>query len=168
MLLSFGRSHTLSVLGSCIFPGISQLSLLTSIWPFILHHDSPGRSIRSRRITNFHPIQAHSIWIHAESRRSLNLARTSRSRNFVLRHRYIHRAHFPIFLISVWFFSYLIYYTWLVFALLGPLLISVCCFCAGKWCPRREWSAADSRSEARRGVLYSSVFLGSPGKYKAK
>ncbi|XP_065339026.1 homeobox protein homothorax isoform X3 [Cloeon dipterum] len=32
----------------------------------------------------------------------------------------------------------------------------------GKWCPRREWSATDSRSEARRGVLYSSVFLGSP------
>ncbi|KAK7790168.1 hypothetical protein R5R35_008091 [Gryllus longicercus] len=36
----------------------------------------------------------------------------------------------------------------------------------GKWCPRRDWqSPADARaaSEARRGVLYSSVFLGSPG-----
>ncbi|GLH06912.1 Uncharacterized protein GBIM_12505 [Gryllus bimaculatus] len=39
---------------------------------------------------------------------------------------------------------------------------------AGKWCPRRDWqSPADARaaSEARRGVLYSSVFLGSPGEY---
>ncbi|XP_049814140.1 homeobox protein homothorax isoform X3 [Schistocerca nitens] len=37
----------------------------------------------------------------------------------------------------------------------------------GKWCPRREWpSPADTRaSDARRGVLYSSVFLGSPGEY---
>ncbi|XP_076283589.1 meis homeobox homothorax isoform X4 [Lasioglossum baleicum] len=36
-----------------------------------------------------------------------------------------------------------------------------------KWCPRREWSsppdAQRAASEARRGVLYSSVFLGSPG-----
>ncbi|KAK9877619.1 hypothetical protein WA026_019289 [Henosepilachna vigintioctopunctata] len=36
-----------------------------------------------------------------------------------------------------------------------------------KWCPRREWSLpADARAAsdaARRGVLYSSVFLGSPG-----
>lgn len=38
----------------------------------------------------------------------------------------------------------------------------------GKWCPRREWpSPADARAanDARRGVLYSSVFLGSPGEY---
>ncbi|XP_063221852.1 homeobox protein homothorax isoform X9 [Bacillus rossius redtenbacheri] len=38
----------------------------------------------------------------------------------------------------------------------------------GKWCPRREWqSPAEARvaSDARRGVLYSSVFLGSPGEY---
>lgn len=39
---------------------------------------------------------------------------------------------------------------------------------AGKWCPRREWSSpTDARAAsdaARRGVLYSSVFLGSPGK----
>ncbi|XP_021914587.1 homeobox protein homothorax isoform X1 [Zootermopsis nevadensis] len=40
----------------------------------------------------------------------------------------------------------------------------------GKWCPtRREWpSPADARAAAndtRRGVLYSSVFLGSPGEY---
>lgn len=45
-------------------------------------------------------------------------------------------------------------------------------FVAGKWCPRREWSSAsDARvasDAARRGVLYSSVFLGSPGKYRAK
>ncbi|KOX76991.1 Homeobox protein homothorax [Melipona quadrifasciata] len=37
----------------------------------------------------------------------------------------------------------------------------------GKWCPRREWSsppdAQRAASDARRGVLYSSVFLGSPG-----
>ncbi|XP_068893447.1 homeobox protein homothorax isoform X2 [Tenebrio molitor] len=37
----------------------------------------------------------------------------------------------------------------------------------GKWCPRREWSSPpDARAAsdaARRGVLYSSVFLGSPG-----
>ncbi|XP_044731113.1 homeobox protein homothorax isoform X2 [Chrysoperla carnea] len=37
----------------------------------------------------------------------------------------------------------------------------------GKWCPRREWSTPpDARAAsdaARRGVLYSSVFLGSPG-----
>ncbi|XP_034238703.1 homeobox protein homothorax isoform X1 [Thrips palmi] len=38
----------------------------------------------------------------------------------------------------------------------------------GKWCPRREWSSpVDARAAAteaaRRGVLYSSVFLGSPG-----
>ncbi|KAG5899888.1 hypothetical protein JTB14_012351 [Gonioctena quinquepunctata] len=37
----------------------------------------------------------------------------------------------------------------------------------GKWCPRREWSSpTDTRAAtdaARRGVLYSSVFLGSPG-----
>ncbi|XP_017774900.1 PREDICTED: homeobox protein homothorax isoform X1 [Nicrophorus vespilloides] len=37
----------------------------------------------------------------------------------------------------------------------------------GKWCPRREWSSPpDARATsdaARRGVLYSSVFLGSPG-----
>ncbi|CAH0552237.1 unnamed protein product [Brassicogethes aeneus] len=37
----------------------------------------------------------------------------------------------------------------------------------GKWCPRREWSSPpDPRATtdaARRGVLYSSVFLGSPG-----
>ncbi|KAJ3637421.1 hypothetical protein MTP99_000881 [Tenebrio molitor] len=36
-----------------------------------------------------------------------------------------------------------------------------------KWCPRREWSSPpDARAAsdaARRGVLYSSVFLGSPG-----
>ncbi|XP_050508844.1 homeobox protein homothorax-like [Diabrotica virgifera virgifera] len=36
-----------------------------------------------------------------------------------------------------------------------------------KWCPRREWSSpTDARAAsdaARRGVLYSSVFLGSPG-----
>uniref|UniRef100_A0A6P7F0P5 Homeobox protein homothorax isoform X2 n=1 Tax=Diabrotica virgifera virgifera TaxID=50390 RepID=A0A6P7F0P5_DIAVI len=36
----------------------------------------------------------------------------------------------------------------------------------GKWCPRREWSSpTDARAAsdaARRGVLYSSVFLGSP------
>jgi len=44
--------------------------------------------------------------------------------------------------------------------------------CAGKWCTtRREWpSPADARAaaaanDARRGVLYSSVFLGSPGEY---
>ncbi|XP_021914598.1 homeobox protein homothorax isoform X11 [Zootermopsis nevadensis] len=42
----------------------------------------------------------------------------------------------------------------------------------GKWCPtRREWpSPADARAAAndtRRGVLYSSVFLGSPGEYNA-
>ncbi|XP_068083658.1 homeobox protein homothorax-like [Anabrus simplex] len=38
----------------------------------------------------------------------------------------------------------------------------------GKWCPRRDWqSPADARAanDARRGVLYSSVFLGSPGEY---
>jgi len=39
---------------------------------------------------------------------------------------------------------------------------------SGKWCPRREWSsppdAQRAASDARRGVLYSSVFLGSPGK----
>ncbi|KAJ8880588.1 hypothetical protein PR048_017058 [Dryococelus australis] len=42
---------------------------------------------------------------------------------------------------------------------------------AGKWCPRRDWqSPADARvsSDARRGVLYSSVFLGSPGEYNAR
>lgn len=43
-----------------------------------------------------------------------------------------------------------------------------CCVVAGKWCPRREWSSAsDARvasDAARRGVLYSSVFLGSPGR----
>ncbi|KYN01965.1 hypothetical protein ALC62_07268 [Cyphomyrmex costatus] len=37
-----------------------------------------------------------------------------------------------------------------------------------KWCPRREWSsppdAQRAATDARRGVLYSSVFLGSPGK----
>ncbi|XP_025830187.1 homeobox protein homothorax isoform X3 [Agrilus planipennis] len=37
----------------------------------------------------------------------------------------------------------------------------------GKWCPRREWStppdARAANDAARRGVLYSSVFLGSPG-----
>ncbi|KAL0102645.1 hypothetical protein PUN28_018142 [Cardiocondyla obscurior] len=37
----------------------------------------------------------------------------------------------------------------------------------GKWCPRREWSsppdAQRAATDARRGVLYSSVFLGSPG-----
>lgn len=42
---------------------------------------------------------------------------------------------------------------------------------AGKWCPRREWpSPADARAAteaARRGVLYSSVFLGSPGEYNS-
>ena len=41
-------------------------------------------------------------------------------------------------------------------------------FASGKWCPRREWSsppdAQRAASDARRGVLYSSVFLGSPGK----
>ncbi|XP_039282629.1 homeobox protein homothorax isoform X4 [Nilaparvata lugens] len=41
----------------------------------------------------------------------------------------------------------------------------------GKWCPRREWSSpADARAAsdaARRGVLYSSVFLGSPGEYNS-
>ncbi|KAL1110261.1 hypothetical protein AAG570_008338 [Ranatra chinensis] len=41
----------------------------------------------------------------------------------------------------------------------------------GKWCPRREWpSPADARAAsdaARRGVLYSSVFLGSPGEYNS-
>ncbi|XP_075221771.1 meis homeobox homothorax isoform X3 [Lycorma delicatula] len=40
-----------------------------------------------------------------------------------------------------------------------------------KWCPRREWSSpADARAAsdaARRGVLYSSVFLGSPGEYNS-
>jgi len=39
---------------------------------------------------------------------------------------------------------------------------------SGKWCPRREWSsppdAQRAATDARRGVLYSSVFLGSPGK----
>ena len=40
---------------------------------------------------------------------------------------------------------------------------------AGKWCPRREWSSPPDAQRAasdaaRRGVLYSSVFLGSPGK----
>ncbi|XP_035723590.1 homeobox protein homothorax-like isoform X6 [Vespa mandarinia] len=38
----------------------------------------------------------------------------------------------------------------------------------GKWCPRREWSSPPDAQRAasdaaRRGVLYSSVFLGSPG-----
>lgn len=43
-------------------------------------------------------------------------------------------------------------------------------FClTGKWCPRREWSSPPDAQRAasdaaRRGVLYSSVFLGSPGK----
>ncbi|BES90191.1 Coprinus_mating [Nesidiocoris tenuis] len=42
----------------------------------------------------------------------------------------------------------------------------------GKWCPsRREWpSPAEARAAsdaARRGVLYSSVFLGSPGEYNS-
>ncbi|KAI5747378.1 hypothetical protein M8J77_014029 [Diaphorina citri] len=40
----------------------------------------------------------------------------------------------------------------------------------GKWCPRREWSSpSDARAAeaARRGVLYSSVFLGSPGEYNS-
>ncbi|XP_008479454.1 homeobox protein homothorax-like, partial [Diaphorina citri] len=39
-----------------------------------------------------------------------------------------------------------------------------------KWCPRREWSSpSDARAAeaARRGVLYSSVFLGSPGEYNS-
>lgn len=48
--------------------------------------------------------------------------------------------------------------------------VSFVCLFAGKWCPtRREWpSPADARAAAndtRRGVLYSSVFLGSPGEY---
>lgn len=46
---------------------------------------------------------------------------------------------------------------------------SIVLFLAGKWCPRREWSSpTDARAAsdaARRGVLYSSVFLGSPGEY---
>ncbi|KAF7385020.1 hypothetical protein HZH68_013356 [Vespula germanica] len=38
---------------------------------------------------------------------------------------------------------------------------------ARKWCPRREWSSPPDAQRAasdaaRRGVLYSSVFLGSP------
>uniref|UniRef100_A0A8D8SIE6 Homeobox protein homothorax n=1 Tax=Cacopsylla melanoneura TaxID=428564 RepID=A0A8D8SIE6_9HEMI len=39
----------------------------------------------------------------------------------------------------------------------------------GKWCPRREWSSPDARAAeaARRGVLYQSVFLGSPGEYNS-
>ena len=45
---------------------------------------------------------------------------------------------------------------------------SIFFFASGKWCPRREWSsppdAQRAASDARRGVLYSSVFLGSPGK----
>ncbi|XP_018917307.2 homeobox protein homothorax isoform X1 [Bemisia tabaci] len=39
-----------------------------------------------------------------------------------------------------------------------------------KWCPRREWSSpteARASEAARRGVLYSSVFLGSPGEYNS-
>ncbi|XP_012055322.1 PREDICTED: homeobox protein homothorax-like [Atta cephalotes] len=40
---------------------------------------------------------------------------------------------------------------------------------SGKWCPRREWSsppdAQRAATDARRGVLYSSVFLGSPGNF---
>lgn len=43
----------------------------------------------------------------------------------------------------------------------------------GKWCQRRtEWNSppdaqrAAATEAARRGVLYSSVFLGSPGKSK--
>ncbi|XP_014250494.1 homeobox protein homothorax isoform X1 [Cimex lectularius] len=40
-----------------------------------------------------------------------------------------------------------------------------------KWCTRREWpSPAEARAAsdaARRGVLYSSVFLGSPGEYNS-
>jgi hypothetical protein len=47
-------------------------------------------------------------------------------------------------------------------------LLSV--FFTGKWCPRREWSSpSDARAAeaARRGVLYSSVFLGSPGEYNS-
>ncbi|KAL2711740.1 homeobox protein homothorax-like [Vespula squamosa] len=44
-------------------------------------------------------------------------------------------------------------------------------FVSGKWCPRREWSSPPDAQRAasdaaRRGVLYSSVFLGSPGKFK--
>lgn len=46
---------------------------------------------------------------------------------------------------------------------------SIFFFASGKWCPRREWSsppdAQRAASDARRGVLYSSVFLGSPGKF---
>ncbi|KAK0164072.1 hypothetical protein PV328_002740 [Microctonus aethiopoides] len=39
---------------------------------------------------------------------------------------------------------------------------------SSKWCPRREWSSPPDAQRAasdaaRRGVLYSSVFLGSPG-----
>lgn len=47
-------------------------------------------------------------------------------------------------------------------------LNGLCVWFTGKWCPRREWSSPpDARAAsdaARRGVLYSSVFLGSPGK----
>lgn len=47
------------------------------------------------------------------------------------------------------------------------LTVSRWTFISGKWCPRREWSSPpDARAAsdaARRGVLYSSVFLGSPG-----
>lgn len=44
-------------------------------------------------------------------------------------------------------------------------------FFAGKWCQRpRDWNSPPDAQRAasdaaRRGVLYSSVFLGSPGKY---
>ncbi|XP_066599859.1 homeobox protein homothorax [Prorops nasuta] len=42
----------------------------------------------------------------------------------------------------------------------------------GKWCPRREWSSPPDAQRAasdaaRRGVLYSSVFLGSPDEVSA-
>lgn len=55
------------------------------------------------------------------------------------------------------------------FCKLGANVTSSCV--PGKWCPRREWpSPADARAvnDARRGVLYSSVFLGSPGEYNGK
>ncbi|KAI4481129.1 hypothetical protein M0804_009755 [Polistes exclamans] len=48
------------------------------------------------------------------------------------------------------------------------IMSSQCCAALGKWCPRREWSSPPDAQRAasdaaRRGVLYSSVFLGSPG-----
>ncbi|XP_062538352.1 homeobox protein homothorax-like [Armigeres subalbatus] len=45
------------------------------------------------------------------------------------------------------------------------LLVTLCNYQAanGRWCSRRDWSSPpDSRVDANRRVLYSSVFLGSP------